>query len=172
MNDTRDAERFHAVVHRWLTPVHRHVTLVYPYANTDEIVRDVFRHVATGIELRLAPTERSMLYRLARVAVQRRSHGSTAFRQRNADAVALATRDAATHLVGPSRLATERTLDALYQLSLDDREVLRLLTVDSLEIDELAWVLDLDYSTADSRVATAHETLRELVLLEHGGPDE
>ena len=159
LNDDR-VNDFETFVERWLAPAHRHATLAYPFADTDSVLLEVFSVVAHGVDLSPAPTVRAGLFRIVRSVALRNAHDVFEFKRRNADAVAFALHDAASTLDDAGRRHVEATVGALVQLRVDQREVLRLVTLDDLDSDELGWILGVTVEVATKTARDATEALR------------
>lgn len=145
---------------QWMEPLFIHVTLVYPYADVRAAVSTAMPRLGAGTDVMAAPSERAALFRAARMAVWESCGDLDEFRRRNADAVDLMLTDAIDHLSGVPRDDAERAVRAFARLTVEEREVVRLLTVERLQPDELAWALDLDECAVGALLAAVRERLR------------
>lgn len=162
LNDDR-LEDFEAFVEEWLAPAHRHATLAYPFADTEAVILEVFGVVAHGVDLSPAPTVRAGLFRMVRSVALQSVPEVFEFKRRNAEAVAFALHDAASMLDGEGRLHVEATVAALVQLRVEQREVLRLVTLDDLDFGELGWILGVAAEVASEIACDAAEALRSQI---------
>lgn len=145
-----------------LTALHRHVRLVYPYAPTEATVQEAFRRAARG-PIGRPPTPRSWLRRVAREVALDSDSDVDGWRRRNAEMIQFDFRDSAESIL--SDTARQVALDlamGLDELSPDALEVLRMVAIESLELDELAHVLGVTAEQAARTLQDARETLRRM----------
>lgn len=150
-------------VERWFDCVHRHVTLVYPYAAAEEIVTQVFLRALGGGRPAAAPSERAWLFGLARQVVHEVARQDARFRERNGEAVALGLRDAIDDLDNIMVDEARRVVAGLRALPLELRELLRLHTVEELDLEEAGWITGRDAAEAATAVAEAEQLLADAV---------
>lgn len=141
------------LIDRWVSDLHRHVRLVYPYADTDDIVRVVFSRLVNSHQPVSAPTARAWLYGLARAEVYAIADDTETFRRRNAEAVVFGLHDALDGLSAAARSEAELTVLGLSSLPADQQDLLRLCTVETLADAEVAWIMGIEEQAANERLA-------------------
>lgn len=159
-------DRSRNLVERWFDAVHRHVCLVYPFAHTDQVVQEVFRRAVSEDRPIAAPGERAWVLRLVRDVVYSTATDGEMFRRRNSEAVAFGLRDAVAHVDPRSHSAALGAVAALGLLPSDQQEIIRLHTVESLDVEEMAWILDEDPVAARSAIDQASSLLRDAAAAE------
>ncbi len=80
--------------------------------------------------------------------------------RRNAEAAAFGLHDA-IDLVDGQRDALEHLIGGLTELPIADQELLRLSSIEDLDLDELAWILETDVTGAALKLEAARRRLRE-----------
>ena len=148
------------LVHAHLHVLYQHVRCVYPLADGDEIVDDVFTTAARQ-GLTPGPATQWQLLRLARSAVQLR-FPATEWAQRNALAVVLSLRQTADLLDDwYTWNDIDPLLHAIESCPADDQEILGLtIFVEDLDPDRLAVILGTDPDTAEIMLQHATTTFR------------
>ena len=159
------------LVHAHLQDLYQHVRCLYPLADVDDVVDDVFTTAARQGH-RPGPATRWQLFRLARSAVRLR-FPSTRWARQNASAVVLSLHQTAGVL---DDWYTWTDVDALLRAftscPLVEQEVLALIAyLDDLDADRLAVILAISPDAADSLLQQSTASFRAACAAPPDGSD-
>lgn len=143
-------------IRQHLDALHSHVGLVYPLADIDRTLREAFANLASHGRLGL---QGANVWAWLRREVRRIVAASGTPSDQHAAAVIFCLVDSEASL-GCAVVPPVSQLLAL--LPTRQQELLRLITVESFSTSDLAYVLDVDYTSAHREVGEAESALRRL----------
>jgi len=152
-------DRFEQFVRDEVHSLTRHVRVLYPYADIDDVVNRTFS-VAWRKFDQLQPDARAWLRGTARRVVANDQRGQRRWRALTERASQMIPDHPAPAPDEPASLELRIVSDAIDRLSESDRDVLLMCALEELDTDDLARILNIAPSAAKKRLSRARERLR------------